>query len=197
MAAQRDAYERLCAILEDEHLEERIDKPIHDAAQDGWVRALESRRKKGKAIINAQSVEELEDAYREDAGLVVTAFRNAYEDAQRKLRGRDIKITPRKTAMLRQAFSLDETTESAMARHELIEDVAAAVAFEDIESQDFLLSDPRYLALTDEQKKAVRHFTLAWLMQEAGVPVPNKVHQQISRNRKKYGLALELRRGPQ
>jgi hypothetical protein len=196
MAHGKDAYERLCAILDNEVLEERIDKPIRDAAQDGWVRTLESRKRKGKKIHNAQSVEELEKAYREDAGLVVTAFRNAYEDAQRKLRGHDNKLTPKKTELLRRAFSLDETDESLMARHELIEDVAAAVAFEDIESQDFLYTDPRYVALSDDEKAAVRHFTLAWLMQEAGIPVPNKVQQQISRNRKKYGLALELKRGP-
>lgn len=192
--ARRDAYDKLCRLLDDDSLEERIDKPVKDALQDGWVRTLESRRRNGKEIINAQTSQELADAYREDAGLVVQAFQHAYEDARRKLKGHE-KLSPQKAAMIREMFSLDNVGVDEIRKHELIEDVAAMVAFEQVESQDLLYNDPRYVTMTDGEKEAVRHFTIAWFLQEAGLPIPNKVQQQISRNRKKYGLALELKQG--
>lgn len=192
-----DPYERLLRVLEDDSLEERIDKPIKDAAQDGWVRTLEARQRKGNENPNAQTVDELKDAYQDDAGLLVQAYRHAYEDAQRKLRGHGA-LTPYKTQALKNMYSLDEQAgdnEEDLTNHDWIEDVSAAIAFETVELSDILTNDPRYTALDDEKREIVQRFSLAWAIQEAGLPVPNKVRKQIGRDRKKSGLPLELKLG--
>lgn len=187
-------FQRLCNLLEDESLEERTDRPVKDALQDGWVRTMETYNKQGKEIKNATTRSELEEAYEGDAGLIVQAFQHSYEDIQRKLRGHST-MSPRKTQLLRDMFSLDTVNADGVLNAEMIEDLTAQVAFEEVEASDILQHDPRYQGLDITQKEAVRRFTIAWLLQESGLPVPNKVRKQIGRDRVKTGLALELKLG--
>jgi hypothetical protein len=181
-------FERICkANGYDEQPIEDVRNPYADDIQDTWVRFLAAVNKRGE-LPQAQTADELIEAFADNAGLLVVKKRQTEINNAYKVKGR---VDSNKRTYYQATRSIEQMQEKQ--EFDSIEDTSADRGFARIDAIDEIME--LFETATPSERRALRRFIAAWLLQERGEPIPRALAQQLSVDRKKFRFGFSLRKG--